>query len=255
MLKKGTFWLILGYCGLFLTNLFAGAPCYDGLIDGCWHFDEGNLDVTFDAAPQRKQAGIGGEEWTRARLNGNATFVDGISGRAISLDGTKDSVHTGSSTIWDFSGTEPFTVACWIYLIGRQALQTIVSNSGGTGVGWIFTLGTGQGLPLQFTFNGVRDFAGTTTISSRTWHHIAFTWSGADGTIYLDGKVELASTGGSAPLATTLSTSILIGAINVARDWNGYIDDVLIYEKALSLREIENLYLSYFNREGYIEDE
>lgn len=90
---------------------------------------------------------------------------------------------------------------------------------------------------------------GTTTLVANTWYHVAATFDGRQWTLYLNGNFEN---------STTIATSTLVsgtGDLNIGAyasgsyHFNGAIDDVRIYNRALSAAEIKNLYQSkLFNR-------
>jgi len=77
------------------------------------------------------------------------------------------------------------------------------------------------------------------------WVHVAATRDGATASLYLDGQL-----GGSAPYSfavTDKGQSLRIGSIGLPEpEWAGFfkgkIDDVRIYDRALSLGEIQELY-------------
>ncbi|UCG58589.1 MAG: LamG domain-containing protein, partial [Phycisphaerales bacterium] len=73
------------------------------------------------------------------------------------------------------------------------------------------------------------------------WHHLAGTYDGSEVRLYIDGKLEVAS-----PAAGSIATNTFnlnIGRTFEIPDWlySGSIDDVRIYDYALSGDEIEQL--------------
>jgi len=100
----------------------------------------------------------------------------------------------------------------------------------------------------RFRFN----FAGTAILSTDpfpagSWHHVAGTYDGATFRLYVDGAPE-----GSLSLFTTIPYTAFpwnIGAnnpaargIGFARTWNGAIDEVEAFDRALSSGEVAALY-------------
>jgi hypothetical protein len=71
------------------------------------------------------------------------------------------------------------------------------------------------------------------------WHHLAVTRSGSAWTLYVDGVSEDTATE-STPIYTGTNTKI--GIYDLLGDFNGYIDDVRIYSKALNAAEIRQVY-------------
>lgn len=92
---------------------------------------------------------------------------------------------------------------------------------------------------------------GTTLIRNDVWYHVAGTWDGSTAKVYVNGKLENSVPKTGTILPTTGRGSLSIGA-QIFGDWylpygepfNGLIDEVEIYNKALSANEIRALYLS-----------
>ena len=82
---------------------------------------------------------------------------------------------------------------------------------------------------------------GRTTVSSGQWHHVACVYDGSKMSIYVDGKLDV-SKPRSGPIATN-NFPVCIGE-NIeltGHCWNGLIDDVRVYNYALSENEIAAL--------------
>jgi len=92
--------------------------------------------------------------------------------------------------------------------------------------------------------DGSNGYSGHTYISSgmqaNTWYHVALVWdSGANNVIgYLNGTQVFNE---SNTTWTTSFTNVVIGAGFLGRFWNGKMDDVHIYNRALSASEISTL--------------
>lgn len=87
---------------------------------------------------------------------------------------------------------------------------------------------------------------GTTIVEPNQWSHIAVTVSEIEVALYLNGKLE-ASSALDAPVTATLGNAYMGGWYNpwanaIDREMADLVDDVLIYDRALS--EVEILYLA-----------
>jgi hypothetical protein len=81
----------------------------------------------------------------------------------------------------------------------------------------------------------------TTAPSTGSWHHVAYTWNGTTNILYVDG-VAVASTGTAHDGAAV--TSAFIGATSAAAGFfNGSIDEVRIYDRALTALQVSSLAL------------
>ena len=85
--------------------------------------------------------------------------------------------------------------------------------------------------------SGLQDSAnGTTPLVPGTWYHLVGTWDGSTVSLYVNGVLE-----GQASSSLTMATGLVSDYIRIAASddsgtlqWDGYIDEVAIYEKALS---------------------
>ncbi|HEX8679062.1 MAG TPA: LamG-like jellyroll fold domain-containing protein, partial [Chthoniobacterales bacterium] len=105
-----------------------------------------------------------------------------------------------------------------------------------------FGLVTTATAPGKLYFNGGGDdLAGTTTLQPNTWYHAAVTYDGATVKLYLNGVLE--SSKATAALNTALdSNGLTIGLRPATSVWNGQIDEIDIFNRALSLAEIQAIY-------------
>ena len=75
------------------------------------------------------------------------------------------------------------------------------------------------------------------------WHHIAVLWDGIDEKIYVD-DVNISQTamenGTVIIITTTTNTKVDLDTISVAHYFNGLIDEVRIWDKALQPKETLN---------------
>lgn len=176
-------------------------------------------------------------------LQNGATFSGGLVGQAFNFDGIDDHV-TAARTIQD-----DFTIEFWV--------NTTQNISGGS-VQWY----NGRGLVDAEVSSVTNDFGvsllngkvyfGTgnpdvTIISGMVadgnWHHIAATRkrSTGDMRLYVDGNVIAAAVGGTQSL--TAAPRIVLGRIQVNNNpFQGKLDEVSIYNRPLSLSEIQAIY-------------
>jgi len=180
------------------------------------------------------------------------TFENGKYGLALSLDGSGG--HAVDDDGGDYiNGLDAMTVAMWIksnqvktdtgFFIGNApdgadkhlCLRYDVSGANGGGTNVIKTgVMTGQGKTTLESSNEVQ---------TTEWQHVAMVWSsGQQLTLYLDSKEDTPTANEPAIDGVLFGFSkVIVG--KGAKDtggggWDGLIDDVYIYAKALSADEI-----------------
>ena len=93
------------------------------------------------------------------------------------------------------------------------------------------------------TNSGYNQVEGEANVQTTSWQHIAMVWeSGTSIKIYVDGNLQsLTYTNGSLSGAISNVQKFMIGLGTKNRYWQGYMDDVRIYDRALSQAEIQTL--------------
>ncbi len=182
-----------------------------------------------------------------------ADATDIVGEGKLSLDGTGDYVDLDAH-ISAFSGLTEGTIAGWVKVTdsGENILFGI-SDSGdslslakfgieaGGQVKWL--IGEGGGIDVLAYSNQ--------TVNDGAWHHIAITVNSSGTTMYIDGQVaSVTYSGGSASSTNFFSTINDIDAADIGRslrggvseaEFNGLADNVKIYDRALSLGDIQEL--------------
>lgn len=209
-------------------------PLAKGLV-GCWLFNEGSGLKTFDLTGNRNHGTFG----TGVTA---PTWKPGRTGVALDFDGDNDFVDCGHSTSLNI--TDAITIEARIYPEGwgEGNYGRIVDKIYTTG--YVFTLAnpsSEESLRFLSYDAGIDQWAGANVISLNTWQHVAVTYDKQHVKFFINGKytnggIETASLGVN-------SDDLLIGNSEVTdRGFDGTIDEVRIYNRALSADEIKHLY-------------
>ena len=216
-----------------------------GLV-GLWSFNGG--DISNGVALDRSGSGNNGNLFNIA----TSTFYDaGKVGQGFNFDGSNDYVSVGSLSSYSFvQNTGVFSATAWIKLATTAGQQAIFGSSETRSAKGFVLFYTGNQL-LHQAYNGdgvTYVFVGTSAASSLSdtnWHHVAWTGDGSNVRVYIDGVVS-GSLAGVGNLSSGDSTrTVLVGASNAASPSNlfsGIIDEVRIYNRALTAAEIKQLY-------------
>ena len=169
--------------------------------------------------------------------NANDTGKGAIDeGQSAVFDGSSSSINTPPSMP---TGSAQRSVSAWVKTTVSNANMTILMyGSGANNNFFIFRILNGQ-LGLAFYAND-HDFTAT-GLTDGNWHHVVGTYDGSLAKLYLDGN--LIGTG-SAGAVSTNASNVGIGAYNNGIDalFNGSIDQVRMYNTALSASDVTNLY-------------
>jgi hypothetical protein len=199
-----------------------------GLI-GYWTLDEGQGKTARDASGN----GLDGT------LNGNPKWVAGQLGGALDFDGSDDFVDIPHDP--RLSLTDAITIAAWTNMRATASGEMAIVSKGGWGANdlpYELTETPGDVIFWQFYNDSGRDTCSPTSPPVGEWHHIAATYDGKIFKCYVDGKLgEEWAYAGKMPKNTA---SVTIGRRSRGGTmFNGMIDDVAIYDRALSLDEVQ----------------
>ena len=204
---------------------------------GVWSFDEGSGTVAFDASGYNNHATlVNGPVW---RCDDTPTGT----GCSLQFDGVDDYVELSQLlTIFDKS----FTVSMWIkadtgisgrwgILLGDYGLGGIIVN---------FELHTSG--RTRFYWDANPDLYGTKTLQTDAWYFITFVRDKDGGTVksYVNAEVDIDYVGAISDKTATVKHRI--GRNSRTGDTAfgpGIIDEVRIYEKTLTVAQIQQLYV------------
>jgi len=203
----------------------------NGLV-GWWKFDEGSGTVAYDSSGN-------GNDGT---LTNGPTWATGKIGGALSFDGVDD--YVGVATIQNVNGGG-VTFSAWIKPTHFDSINYphIISGAGvsfhGAGPAYISSNNKGR---VGFYLGG--SSAGnvfTRVVPLLVWSHITAISNGTNYQIFWNGALEQQS---SQTTGQVGDSAIMIGNKTGGSDrtWLGLIDDVRIYNRALSTAEVQGLH-------------
>jgi len=203
-----------------------------------WKLDEAEGDIAYNSIGDNHSI-----------LSGNPTWQpdSGQLVGALELDGNGDYITT------DFvlnPGDGPFSTFAWIK--DGAPGQVIIDQTDGIGTGetWLgITASDGNlmtGLmPYQVGRTVVFPLESQSLITDGLWHHVGFVWDGSYRSLYVDGT-EVAKDTNPITLSPLIFANggLYIGAgkaLDAGTFFSGLIDDVRIYNVALTAEEIDAL--------------
>jgi hypothetical protein len=164
----------------------------------------------------------------------------GVIDGALKFDGTDDYVQVENESIFDI--TSQITVSAWIKVNAFDRSFQAIATKGDNA--WRIQRWSNTNR-IEFACTGLPhneygNICGNISVNDGQWHHVAGVYDGTNMYLYIDGDLDVSvSTSGSINMN---NYKVLIGenaqpsAHN--RYWNGWIDDVRVYNCALDIDEI-----------------
>jgi hypothetical protein len=197
-----------------------------------------------------------------AASGGSLSTVPGRIGQAVSFDGSDDRIVVSPDASLD--NLTSFTYAAWIYVADHTKTTNAIMSKGdgdegtqqkrfGVHSGSACDSGSTDGCILAAIVTSGserRAVSVADTILSNRWYHVAATYtSGSAPRIYVNGtEVSYAeSENGTGTDVDESAGSLLFGTLNgddqPSNHWfQGKMDDVRVYDRVLSLDELQRLY-------------
>ncbi|MDT7858772.1 MAG: LamG domain-containing protein [Candidatus Aenigmarchaeota archaeon] len=224
--------------------------------------DEGSGTITYDYSGYGNNGTLynGTNICSNPPTSGCPTWVDGKIGKALSFDGSDDYVTIGnvgsgvtsgsSNDIGSLLGNGPFTVTLWYKPIsnpGSSDWDFLLDQRADINWGDGFYILNDGRLSNKILFGVADSTSSEKTVNSNTqlqvnnWYHIVALYDGSAIRIYVNGNFENS-------VSQTTRRSNTVGAVigsRYSKDQkyvNGIIDEVHIYNRALSEDEIKQLY-------------
>ncbi len=217
--------------GLVLTSMVDAA---DPNLVGWWRLNEGSGTVAIDSSGNN----LNGE------LVDGPVWVGGVQGTALQfIEGS----HVAVPGYEGILGTHERTSAAWIN-VNKTSASILTWGPSGEGTKWVMrTHNNPASLRLEC---GRGNTFGTTDLVDGEWHHVAVVLED-DGSpdvselkLYVDGNLDpIDPTGTPRAMNTSSGGEFRIGydLNNTGRTFDGMIDDVRIYDRALNADEIQAL--------------
>ena len=204
-----------------------------GLV-AAYSFDEGNGLNANDGSGNNFTGIISGATWTSTGKFGNALSFDGTSNWVTVADANALDLTAGMTLeAWVFP-TAAATAAMWRNVIIKERVGGEVYN---------LYADTDSHVPGIYIVKGANlstvSASGTSQILLNTWTHLAATYNNSSLSLYVNGNlVRSVPTSGN---LTTSTGALRIGGNSVWGEFfQGIIDEVRVYNRALSQAEIQS---------------
>ena len=229
-------WVLVAIIMLSVIPAGVQAQSDEGLVAE-WHFDEGSGNVVKDSSGNGNDGIIYGASW-----------VDGKFGKALSFDGKDDSIKN----VWNQAFNSELTISLWFKSsgggggryprlfefsdpTGSSSYSTALAyDSDGSLRAWTECKTSGKR-------SGVIDYSGT-TYDDNIWHLGTYTYDGNTGILYIDGVLKQSAADNPCSDIYDGKTFVIGNYYPGGYSFNGIIDEVRIYNRALTVEEIKEHY-------------
>jgi hypothetical protein len=175
----------------------------------------------------------------KGTLYGGAGYADGVKGQAFDFDGVDDYFLSPSANLP--TGNADRSMELWAKIDSAVTPEAIFAGYGAIGnFNEVYVLlGSDQGNTVSFSQWGASVYGPVLEIGR--WHHVAVSTVGGSISLYLDGDLVAQ---GSLPIQTAAGTNVFMGQVlgapwNDTRKFDGQLDEVKVYDRALTAAEIK----------------
>ena len=194
---------------------------------GYWRFDDNIGDIAYDSSIIGNTGYLrNGLAWDSGRINGALAFS--VSNDAVEIQTTAFNPHSGTIAMWVYPQIQTLSRH---YLFGHadngltDRLQLYLKYGN-------LCLGLGDSHETKMDIQ---------QLYTDQWYHVAVTWSNASYNVYVNG-VLMASGTYSGLSAFTKNADIGNNGMTRDKAFNGKIDEVRVYNRALNALEISQLF-------------
>lgn len=232
-------------------------------VSAYWKFDE--------ASGTRYDETSNGNDLTDG--NSNVARVDGRNGvgyaGVFDPDITTYLYRTDANLSSDLKLSSDFTVNAWVYALspGSIDIEPIIGHyrvGNAAAGGWSLDQRLdSDGRFLGFFYASSTPYLqySTSTITNNTWTMVTFSYDADGGTgssgllsIYLDGDLDNSSDGHASGFSVSTGTPLRVGhrssdttPSNVNVMWDGYLDELAVWDVCLNSSEVSTMYSTFVN--------
>jgi len=200
-----------------------------------WTFDEDMTDIAGNIG------GLCGHEiWTSTCPD----LVEGKVGQAYNFDGLYDYIEMEYADFLDITNT--ISISAWIKTSSIGNSRKIVDKmkfGGSFKAGYRLDLGSDNKAGFVIGNNDVVSIKDTESIADGEWHHVVGIFNGSNLFLYRDGDLINSKTTDIGYIKINdLPLRVGVASDSLSNYFKGDIDEILIYNRALSSKEVSSIY-------------
>jgi hypothetical protein len=206
-----------------------GLPVTSGLV-AAYGFDEGSGTSASDASGKGHTAAITGASWA----------AQGRFGTALQFDGADDRVSVADSNALDVASR--FTLEAWVNPTVLTGWRTVMLKESPDGLAYALYANDNAPKPAAYARiageGASRTTSGPSPLPVNTWTHLAATYDGTTLRMFVNGA-QAGSVPATGTLLQTTNPLSIGGNLVWGEYFEGLIDEVRIYNRALTAAEIQ----------------
>lgn len=187
----------------------------------------------------------------------NGTVVDELEnassinvGATVNVDGkintaynftTDDYISLGANK-FNFTGTDQFAISSWIYLYTTSGDRFIFAHDAGAPQQYGWKLGGSNKIYMEINGDVDIGIRGNAIVNTSTWTHIVFVANSTSFISYINGNLDKTTLRSNIPIGP--ATNGAIGRRESGGYFEGKIDEVAVWGRALTVAEVTQLYNS-----------
>jgi hypothetical protein len=198
-----------------------------GLV-AAYGFNETTGTAAADASGNNRTGTVSGAAWNPA----------GRFGGALNFDGVNDRVNIPDAAVFDL--TTGMTLSAWVRPTALTGWRTVIMKEAPGGLAYALYAHDNAPYPATtISFGGAdQTTPGTAPLTTNTWTHLAVTYNGTTLRLFVNGS-EVAARTVSGSIRTTNSALRIGGNAVWGEYFQGLLDNVRIYNRALTVSEIQ----------------
>jgi len=217
-----------------------------GLV-GYWTMDGKDTPWTSATAATTVDKSGKGNTGTLTNMSQSISPIAGKVGQGLSFDGSDDFISMADANVYDFGVNENFSVAFWVKYNNNTANNAAIVEkwSGAGGYPFVFRISGGnpkQVLMARYDSTNNPNVSTATVTPLATWFHVVGVKSGSNLFMYANGILQNSSTDTTTGVTSNNSLLYIGQRGDGSNRFNGLIDDVRVYNRALSANEVSQLY-------------
>jgi len=234
-----------------LSTLDVRGTIENGLV-AWWSMDEGTGTTIADQSINSNTGTLGGD----GVGTDLPTWTNGKFGKALSFDGDDDYVDLSASGSNAEFNNSIGAIELWIYPENNNYSGQLINFKNGAAGNYLFIKEVSESYLYASLYTTSTQFSLTTSadsLSDNSWYHIVFQQTGAGIEIYINGSKQVLTGSGENSTAWFSDVFPALNSFTIGHyaGWaegghnnyfNGTIDEVRIYNRALSAREVAEHY-------------